>query len=202
MEPLPPVSTPQESKEAAQDLERERSTSVVDMELDTPISVTPTATASFDIPSTKTLPNVGVPEPGQVAVLQSVKSTADADQPQPEGAVSQAKSPSIESISGKVEAVPSKHPSPTTTETARPEVPPLTFVSAPQPGVQGPPQVKLKLQILQRNVREEDLVFGDDGLGVLSADVDSLDNTKKGWLIEAPQWRRYNGGISDSIVVT
>jgi len=204
VEPLPPVSIPQEL-EVAQGLGRGRSTSVVDMELDTPVSVTPTATAGPDIPIVeKTLPNRGVPELGQDVVLQNAKPTADDDQSQPEGRISQEGAPSTEKISVQVEAIPSKPPSPTSAtsvETARLEVPPLTSIPVPQPEVQGPPQVKFKLQVLQRNVREEDLVFGDDGLGVLSADVDSLDNTKKGWLIEAPRWRRYDGRISDSIVV-
>jgi len=202
VEPLPPVSTPLEVKEVAQDLERGRSTSVVDMELDTPVSVTPTATANPDIPSTeKSLPNGGVPEPGTV---QQNASPADADRPQPEGSVSQEDAPSAENVPVKVEAVPPKLPSPasvTTTEPARPEVPPLTSAPAPKAEAQSPPLFKFKLQILQRNVREEDLVFGDDGLGVLSADVDPLDNTKKGWLIEAPRWRRYNGRIPDSVAV-
>ena len=201
VEPLPPVSTPQESKDSG----RGRSTSVVDMELDTPASVTPTATANPEIPSTeKTLLGGGAPRPALDAVLQNAKPPADADLPQPEGAVSQEKALPTEIIPEKVGAVPSKPPSPAsvaTTETVRPEVPPLTSVPVPQPEAQGPPLVKLKLQILQRNVREEDLVFGDDGLGVLSADVDPLDNAKKGWLIEAPRWRRYNTSISDSIVV-
>lgn len=205
VEPLPPVSTPQESREVVQDSERGRSTSVVDMELDTPISVTPTATANPDIPSLeKILPNLGVAELSQGAVLQNTKPKADADQLQLESAVSQEKAPSIENGSAKLEAVPSKSPSPasvTTTEAARPEVLPSIPIPVPQPEAQGPPQTKLKLQILQRNVREEDLVFGDDGLGVLSADVDPLDNTKKGWLIEVPRWRRYNGRISDSIII-
>jgi len=200
VEPLPPVSTPQEVKE---DSERGRSTSVVDMELDTPVSVTPTATANPDIPSIeKTLPNGGVPDPG--AVLQNTKLTADADKPQPEDAVPQEKAPSTEIIPVKLEAVPPKPPSPpsvTATETARPEVPPLTSPPALKTEAQGPPRLKFKLQILQRNVREEDLVFGDDGLGVLSADVNPLDNTKKGWLIEAPRWRRYSGRSSDSATV-
>lgn len=204
-EPLPVVSTPQESKAITQDLERERSISVVDMELDTPASVTPTATVGPTIPSVeKSLPNGGVPEPSQDAVLQNAKPRVDADQPQPEGAVSQEDTPPTESASDKVEAVPPKSPSPAlvaAAETARPLFPPPTSVPTPQPQARGLPQVKLKLQILQRNVREEDLVFGDDGLGVLSADVDSLDNTKKGWLIEAPRWRTYNCSISDSIVV-
>ena len=203
VEPLPPVSTPQESKVVTQDLERERSTSVVDMELDTPASITPTATVGPDIPSVeKNLPNGGIPEPGQDAVLQNAEPRVDAGQPQPEGAVSQEDAPSAEIVSDKVEALPPKSPSPAlTTETARPLIPPPASIPAPQPQARGLPQVKLKLQILQRNVREEDLVFGDDGLGVLSADVDSLDNTKKGWLIEAPRWRTYNCSISDSIVV-
>ena len=196
VEPLPPVSIPQESK----DSERGRSTSVVDMELDTPASVTPTATANPDIPSTeKTLPNGGVLDSGRKPILQNAKPTADGDQPQPEGAAPQEKAPLTEVNSEKAEVVPSRPASVTTTKTARPEVSPLT--SVPQLEIQGPPLIKLKLQILQRNVREEDLVFGDDGLGVLSADVDPLDNTKKGWLIEAPRWRRYNTSISDSIVV-
>lgn len=203
--PLPPVSTPQELKEAAQNSERGRSPSVVDMELDTPVSVTPTATANPDIPSTeKPLPNGAAPEPGQDTVLQNGKPTPDANRPQPEGVMSQEKAPSTETISEKVEAIPSKPPSHSSVaiaETARPEVPPPTSIPPPQPQGQGPPQVKLKLQILQRNVREEDLVFGEDGLGVLSAVVDSLDNTKKGWLIEAPRWRTYKCSISDSIVV-
>lgn len=205
VEPLPPVSTPQESEVVTQDLERERSTSVVDMELDTPASVTPTATVGPGIPNgEKNLPNGGTAEPGQEAILQKAKPMVDVDQPQPEGAVSQEDPPFMGGVSDKVEAVPPKSPSPvltTATETARPLIPPPTSVPAPQPQARGLPQVKLKLQILQRNVREEDLVFGDDGLGVLSADVDSLDNTKKGWLIEAPRWRTYNCSISDSIVV-
>ena len=205
VEPLPPVSTPLEPKEVAPDLERGRSTSVVDMELDTPVCVTPTATANPDIPGAeKTLLNGGVLGPDQDTVLQSAKPIAEVDQPQPEGAVSQEKTPPLENVSVGVEVVPPKPPSPasvTTTETTRLEVPPLTSVPVPQPDVQDPPRVKLKLQILQRNVREEDLVFGDDGLGVLSTDVDSLNDTKKGWLIEAPRWRRYNGRFSDSIVV-
>ena len=204
VEPLPPVSTPQESKLVVQDLERERSTSVVDMELDTPASVTPTATVGPDITSVeKNLPNGSVPETSQDAVLQNSKPRVDVDQPQPEGIVSQ-EDVSAESVLDKVEAAPPKSPSPTlatATETARPLIPPLTSVPALQPQTRGLPQVKLKLQILQRNVREEDLVFGDDGLGVLSADVDPLDNTKKGWLIEAPRWRTYNCSISDSVVV-
>ena len=205
VEPLPPVSTLQESKVVNQDLERERSTSVVDMELDTPASVTPTATVGPDIPSAdKNPPNGGIPEPGQEAVVQNAKPRVDADQLQPEGVVSQEGAPSTEGVSDEVEAVPPKSPSPaltTATETARPLIPPPTSVPVPQPQARGLPQVKLRLQILQRNVREEDLVFGDDGLGVLSADVDSLDNTKKGWLIEAPRWRTYNCSISDNIVV-
>jgi len=205
VEPLPPVSTPQELKEVVQDPERGRSTSIVDMELDTPISVTPTATTNPDVPNIeKIFPNVGVPELSQGTVLQNTNSRAGADQPQPEGTAPQEKAPSTENVSAKLEAVPSKSPSPasvTVTETARPEALPFTSIPVPQPEAQGPPHMKLKLQILQRNVREEDLVFGDDGLGILSADVDPLDNTKKGWLIEAPRWRRYNGRISDSIVV-
>ena len=133
---------------------------------------------------------------------QGVKQTTGPNQPQPEGAAPREKAPLAEDITVKIEVVP-KLPSPAsvaTTETARPEVPPLPSIPVPQPEAQGPPRVKLKVQILQRNVREEDLVFGDDGLGVLSADVDPLDNTNKGWLIEAPRWRRYNGRILDSIV--
>jgi len=202
VEPLPPVSIPQEL-EVVQDLGRGRSASVVDMELDTPVSVTPTATANPDIPSVgKTLPNGGVLEPGQDVLLQNTKPTTDTDQSQPEGPMSQEGAPSTENIPAQLEAIPSKPPSPTSAtsaEAAHIEIPPPTPIPVP-PEVQGPPQVKLKLQILQRNVREEDLVFGDDGLGVLSADVDSLDNTKKGWLIEAPRWRRYDGRISDNIV--
>jgi hypothetical protein len=205
VEPLPPVSTPQESKEAAIDTERGRSTSVVDMELDTPASVTPTATANPELPNTdKTLLNGGIPGLRQDAVLQNAKPTVDADQLQSEGAISREEAPSTENVSVKAENVPPKLPSPTpvtTIETTLPEALPLTSVPTPQPETQGPPQVKFKLQILQRNVREEDLVFGDDGLGVLSANVDSLENTKKGWLIETPRWKRYNGGISGSVVV-
>jgi len=206
LEPLPPVSIPQELKGVLQDPERGRSTSVVDMELDTPVSVTPTATANFDIPSTgKSLPNRDVPELGQDADLPNTKPTADADQSQREAAVSQEIALSMGNLSVKVEAVASKPPSPvsvTTTETTRAEVLPLVSVPIPQQlEAQGPSQVKFKLQTLQRNVREEDLVFGDDGLGVLSADVDPLDNTKKGWFIEAPRWRRYGGRILDSNIV-
>jgi len=206
VEPLPPVSTPQETKVIAQDLERERSTSVVDMELDTPASVTPTATAGPGIPNMeKTLPNGGIPEPGQDAVLQNAKPRVDTDKSQPEVAVSQEEAPSTEDVPDKVEAVPLKSPPPTLvpmTGTACPEISPPTLTTpTPRPQTRGLPQVRLKLQILQRNVREEDLVFGDDGLGVLSANVDSLDNTKKGWLIEAPRWRTYDCSISDSIVV-
>lgn len=205
VEPLPPVSTPQESKEVPQDLGRGRSISVMDMELDTPISVTPTATANPDTSILgKALPNGNVPELAQDAVLPNTKLKAGADQLQTEAALSQDRVLSTEKVSARVEAVPSKYPSPTSatvTETARPEVPPLTSVPVPRPGAQGSPQVKLKLQILQRNVREENLVFGDDGLGVLSADMNPLDNTKKGWLIEAPRWRKYNVVISDNIVV-
>lgn len=204
VEPLPPVSTPQELKEAALDTERGRSTSVVDMELDTPVSVTPTATANPELPTDKTLLNGGIPGPRQDTVPQNAKPTVDADQPKLEDAVSREEAPSTENVSVKVENVPPKPSSPapaTTIETALPEALPLTSVPTPQPETQGPPRVKFKLQILQRNVREEDLVFGDDGLGVLSANVDSLENTKKGWLIETPRWRRYNGGISGSVVV-
>lgn len=205
LEPLPPVSIPQEL-EVLQGSERGRSTSVVDMELDTPVSVTPTATANPDIPSTgKFFPDRDVPELGQDAMLPNAKPTADTDQSQLVAAVSQEKTSLMGNISVKVEAAVLKPPSPvpvTTTETSRPEVLPLITIPASQQSeTQSPRQVKLKLQTLQRNVREEDLVFGDDGLGVLSADVDPLDNTKKGWLIEAPRWRRYSGRILDSIVV-
>ena len=206
LEPLPPVSIPQELKEVSQESERGRSTSVVDMELDTPVSITPIATANLDIPSTgKSLHNGDIPELSQDAVLPNTKPTAAADRSQPEAVVSQGNVSSMGNASVTIEAVASKPPSPasvTTTETARAEVPPLTSVPVPQqPETRSPPQVRFKLQILQRNVREEDIVFGDDGLGVLSADVDPLDNTKKGWLIEAPRWRRYSGRILDSIVV-
>jgi hypothetical protein len=206
LEPLPPVSIPQEPKEVPQDSERGRSTSVVDMELDTPVSVTPTATANPDIPSAgKSLFSGDVPELGQDAVLPNTKPTAAAVQSQLEATGSREKALSIKDVSVKVEVVASKPPSPasvTTTETSRAEALPLISVPVPQQlETHGPPQVKLKLQILQRNVREEDLVFGDDGLGVLSANVDPLDNTKKGWLIEAPRWRRYSGRISDNSVV-
>lgn len=195
VEPLPPVSIPQESKDSG----RGRSMSVVDMELDTPSSVTPTVTANPDIPSTGTLLNGGLD-----AALQSAKSMVNTNQPRPESATSQAKAPLPENVSEKAEAIPSVPPSPasvTSTATARPEVPTLTSIPAPQPKAQGLPRVKFKLQILQRNVREEDLVFGDDGLGILSVDVDPLDNTKKGWLIETPRWRRYNTSTLDSSVV-
>lgn len=203
VEPLPPVSIPQ-GLGVIQDLERGRSTS--DMELDTPISVTPTATANSDIPSSeKSLPNGGVPELGQDTILQNTKPTTNPDQSRAEGSVSQEQTLPTENDAVKAEAVPSKPPSPasvTNIETAaHPEVLPLTSITVPQPEAPDSLRVKLKLQILQRNVREEDLVFGDDGLGVLSADVDPLDNTKAGWLIEVPRWRRYNGRISDSIVV-
>ena len=206
LEPLPPVSISQELKVVPQDPERGRSTSVVDMELDTPVSITPTATANPDIPSIGTsLHNGDIPELGQDAVPPNTKPTADAEQFQPEAALSQGNVSSMGNASVTIEAVASKPPSPasvTITETARAELPPLTSVPVPQqPETQGPPQVRFKLQILQRNVREEDIVFGDDGLGVLSADVDPLDNTKKGWLIEAPRWRRYSGRILDNIVV-
>ena len=204
VEPLPPVSIPQELKEVPQDPERGRSTSVVDMELDTPASVTPTATTNPDISILgKILSNGDVPTPNQDAVLANVKAVANTGQSQPGAVVSQERASSTGDVSAKAEIIPLKPPHPplaTATETARPEVP-LPSVPAPQYETQGSPQVKLKLQILQRNIHEEDLIFGDDGLGVLSADVDPLDNTKKGWLIEAPRWRRYVGSISDSIVV-
>ena len=205
VEPLPPISTPQELKEVPQDPERGRSTSVVDMDLDTPASVTPTATTNPDIPILgKIFSNGDVSTPNQDAVLANVKAVGNIDQSQPEAVVPQGGVPSTGDVSVKTEITLSKPPSPpsaSVTETARPEAPPLPSVPAPQPEMQDLPQVKLKLQILQRNVREEDLIFGDDGLGVLSADVDPLDNTKKGWLIEAPRWRRYGGRIPDSIVV-
>ena len=203
VEPLPPVSTPQEAKEVIPDPERGRSTSVVDMELDTPASVTPTATANPEIPipiSGRTLPTEGESKLDQDPVPQDPKPTVDGDRPQPgEDALL------TENASVKPEAAPSKpSPSPVVgSESARPDALPLTAVPAPVPQAeaQGLLQVKFKLQILQRSIREEDLVFGDDGLGILSADVDPLDNAKKGWLIETPRWRRYNGGTSDSIVV-
>lgn len=200
VEPLPPVSTPQEVKVVAQDLDRERSTSVVDMELDTPASVTPTATAGPDIPSSgKALLGGGEPQRHQDPAPQDAKLATSGKKSQPEEDV-----PPTEDVSAKVEVIPSKPPSPpsaTDAETARPEVLPLPFASVPQPEEQSSPQVKFKLQILQRDICGEDLVFGDDGLGILSADVDPLDNAKKGWLIEAPRWRTYNGRFSDCIVV-
>ena len=202
VEPLPPASTPQEVKQMVQDSERGRSPSLVDMELDTPVTVTPTATTVPDIPvSEKTLSSGGDLEPGQDAVQQDTKSTAYSNKSQPEG-----KALLLGNISAKVEAVPLKPPSaPASTmgsETGHAGVLPVTSVSLFRPEAQGSPQVKLKLQILQRSIRGDDLVFGDDGLGVLSADVDPLDNTKKGWLIETPRWRKYNGRISDCIVVS
>ena len=205
VEPLPPVSTTQGLKELSQDPERGRSTSVVDMDLDTPVSVTPTATTNSDIPILgKIFSNGDVPMPNQDAVLAGVKAVANADQLQSETVVPQEGVPSTGDVSARAEITPLKPPSPpsaTVTETARPEAPPLPSAPVPRTETQDSSQVKLKLQVLQRNVRGEDLIFGDDGLGVLSADVDPLDNTKKGWLIEAPRWRRYGGRISDSIVV-
>jgi hypothetical protein len=201
VEPLPPVSTPQEVKQVARDSERGRSASVVDMELDTPVSVTPTATAGPDIPVPgKILSSGGEPELGQDPVQQGTKPTAYGDKPQPED-----KSLPMGIVSAKVEVVPLKPPSApasiTGSETTHVSVLPTTSAPVPRPEAQGSPQVQLKLQILQRNILGDDLVFGNDGLGVLSADVDPLDNAKKGWLIEAPRWRRYNGRISDCIVV-
>jgi len=202
VEPLPPVSTPQEVKQVTQDSERRRSTPVMDMELDTPVSATPTATTGPDIPgSEKTLSSGGELEPGQDPVQQNTKAKAYDSKPRPEE-----KAPSMENVSTKVGAVPLKPPSAlasvTDSETVHIEVLPVNSVPVPQPEVQGSPQVNFKLQILQQNIRGDDLIFGDDGLGVLSADVDPLDNTKKGWLIEAPRWRRHNGRVSDCIVVS
>jgi len=196
VEPLPPVPTPLGVKQIAQDPERGRSTSVVDMELDTPASVTPTATAGPDMPSLeKALLTSGEPAQRQDAVLQDAKPPASGEKPQPE-------EKALPTESGSANVL-SKPPSPTpvtNTEAAGAELPPPT-PPVPEPDAQGLPQVKLKLQILQRDIRGEDLVFGDDGLGVLSADVNPLDNTKKGWLIEAPLWKRYNGRFSDCIIV-
>ena len=201
VEPLPPVSTPQEVKQVVQGPERERSTEVVDMELDTPVSVTPTATTAIDIPAPgKGLPSGDELEPGQDTVQQTAKPTAYGNKPQHEE-----KALPMGNVSAKVEAVSLKPPSApasvTGPEIAHTEIFPPTSVPVPRSEALGSPQVKLKLQILQRNIRGDDLVFGDDGLGVLSADVDPLDNTKKGWLIEAPLWRGYNGRISDCVVV-
>lgn len=197
VEPLPPAPTPLGVKQIVQDQERGRSTSVVDMELDTPASITPTATAGPDIPSLeKALLTSGEPEQRQDAVSQDVKPPAPGEKPQPE-------EKALPTESGSVNAL-SKPPSPTSAtndEAARVELPPPTSAPVPEPDAQGSLQVKLKLQILQRNIRGEDLVFGDDGLGVLSAEVNPLDNTKKGWLIEAPLWKRYNGRFSDCIIV-
>lgn len=198
VEPLPPVSTPQEAKEVAKVSESGRSTSVVDMELDTPASVTPTATAGPDIPSlAKILPSGGELHQLQDKVLQD--TTTSGERPRPEENVAP-----MGDTPAKTEINQSKPPSPasaTKAETAGAEVLPPDSVLRSQPEAQVSPQVKLKLQILQQNVRGEDLVFGDGGLGVLSADMDPLDNTKKGWLIEVPRWRKYNGGLSDCIVV-
>ena len=196
VESLPLVSTPQEVKQVAQNSERGRSTSVVDMELDTPASVTPTATTGPRIPDQKTVSSGEEPEPAQEKVQQNTKPTTYGNQSQHDG-----KAPLME----RAGAVPLKSPStpgsvtnPANTHT---EVLPVTSTSVPRLEARSSPQVKFKLQILQRNVRGDDLVFGDDGLAVLSADTDPMDNTKKGWLIEAPRWRRYNGRISDCIVV-
>lgn len=195
VEPLPPVSTPQELKEMIKDSESGRSTSVVDMELDTSASVTPTATAGPDVPNLAKI----LPSGGELYQHQDTKPTASGERLKPEekvtpmgdtpaeGGINQSKPPSPASV--------------TKAEIAYTEVLPLDPVPGFQPEAQVSPQVKLKLQILQRNIRGEDLVFGDGGFGVLSADMDPLDNTKKGWLIEAPRWRKYNGGLSDCIVV-
>lgn len=200
IEPLPPVSTPREAKQVVQDSERGRSTSIVDMELDTPVSATPTATAGPDIPDEeRTSLNWGELELGQGVIQKNTKSTAYGNKPQLEE-----KALPAQNVSTKVEASPLKPPSISAagSEPAQAEVLRTVSVPAPRPEAQSLPQVQLKLQILQRNIRGDDLVFGEDGLGVLSADVDPLDNTKKGWLIEAPRWRRYNGQISDCIVVS
>jgi hypothetical protein len=191
VEPLPPVSTPQEVKKVIKDSERGRSTSIVDMELDTPASVTPTATGP-DI-SDKKLP-VG----DEDAPPQNAKTTAPGDKSQSE----EMALPMTKSFA-EGEITPLKPPPPASvigSETAPPAAPPVTSVPASQPEASSLPLVSLKLQVLQRNIRGEDLVFGDDGLGVLSVDVDPLDDAKKGWLIEAPRWRRYNGRMSDCIV--
>lgn len=187
--PLLPVSTPQEVK----DSERGRTSSVVDVKLDTPVSVT----AGSDISSsTKKLSSGG--EPGQDPALRNMKPTGLCDASQPDD-----ESMPTNNISPKVEAAPSPSPALVmNSETTAPEVLPTTSTdSAPRPEGQGISLVQLKLQILQRNIRREDLVFGDDGLGILSADMDPSDNSKKGWLIEAPRWRMYNGRMSDCIVV-
>lgn len=194
VEPLPPISTPQEVKQVVQDLERGRSTSVVDMELDTPASVTPTATMDPDIPDPEKASSSGR-ESGQVAVQQNTKK-AYGSKLQPKD-----NAPPVENVPAKVEP-PSTPASVTTSEPVHAEVPLVTSAPVPRPEPQVPPQVKLKLQILQRNIHGDDLVFGDDGLGILSADVDPLDNAKKGWLIEAPRWRRHDGRILDCIVVS
>ena len=200
--PLPPVSTPQEVKQVARDSEGGRSASVVDMELDVPVSVTPTSTTGLDIPALeKTLSSGREPEPGQDAVQSDTKPKAHSNKPRPEE-----KASPMESVSTKVGSVPLKPPSApasiTAPEIAHSEVLPVAAVPVPQPEARGSLQVKLRLRILQQNIRGDDLIFGDGGLGVLSAEVDPLDNTKKGWLIEGPRWRRYNGRISDCIVVS
>ena len=115
VEPLPPVSTPQEVNQVLQDSESGRSASVVDMELDTPASVTPTATTGPDIPIPEKISSSGGElEPGQDAVQQNAKPTAYGNKPQPED-----KALSMGSVSAKVEVVPSKPSAPASAWGAR-----------------------------------------------------------------------------------
>jgi hypothetical protein len=49
---------------------------------------------------------------------------------------------------------------------------------------------ELVLEVLQRDIGEDNFQFCEDGVGILSDEVDSRDSTKKGWLIKVVKWRK------------
>lgn len=80
-------------------------------------------------------------------------------------------------------------------DAARPSAAESKPVSGSLPDQLRPPSLKERapkkllsaLQVLQRNLTEEELVFDADGVGVVSKEVEN--GARKGWKIEAKSWR-------------
>jgi hypothetical protein len=94
----------------------------------------------------------------------------------------------------EVVVIPAQPPNPPTRTSHEVSLSPTSRVPAPIPVQKHVEPLSEKSEfvseVLQRDIGEDNFQFSEEGLGILSDEVDLRDGTKKGWLIQIVQWRK------------